>query len=221
MALLLLLETSSPVGSVSVSLNENVIGTVNLPEQNSHARILTTAISEVVHLSGYKLSDLDAIAYSAGPGSYTGLRIGLSTAKGLAYILEKPLIAVPTLRALCESINDKLKEESIYALPMLDARRQDVYMAFFDNSLNEISPANMLTVNEAFLETFSGFRKIIAFGSGAFKLKKLTHGSQFEIIDDVLCRSEYLAPFAFRKFVEQNFENMPIAEPVYLNQMSK
>ncbi|MBK8657943.1 MAG: tRNA (adenosine(37)-N6)-threonylcarbamoyltransferase complex dimerization subunit type 1 TsaB [Bacteroidetes bacterium] len=171
MALLLLLETSSSIGSVSLSLDSSVIATVELPEHNSHARALTTSISNLLHSCNYTLPDLDAIAYSAGPGSYTGLRIGLSTAKGLAYVLDKPLIAIPTLQTLWEAVQKQYINENTYILPMVDARREDAYVAVFNSAGTEVYPTQMVTVNDAFLDSISSYTNLIALGSATFKLK--------------------------------------------------
>lgn len=221
MALLLLLETSSPLGSVSLSLDNSVIATVELPEHNSHARALTNAISNLLHSCNYTFPDLDAIAYSAGPGSYTGLRIGLSTAKGLAYVLDKPLIAIPTLRALCEAVQKQHINENTYILPMVDARREDAYVAVFNGAGTEIYPTQMITVNEAFLESISSYTSLIALGSAAFKLQKHSKASIIHVIDKVECCSTYLARPAFEKYTYAAFENMPLTEPIYITQMKK
>ena len=132
MALILNIETSSPVCSVCVAKDGAVFAFKESREPNSHARLLTVMIDELFSENKLSFQQLDGIAVSAGPGSYTGLRIGVSVAKGLCYALNKPLISVPTLSSLAEGIKQKVKVTDVFFMPVMDARRMDIYTAVYD-----------------------------------------------------------------------------------------
>ena len=136
MALILNIETATPVCSVALGLEGELLGVRETADGRSHATHLTIFIEELLAQHDRKLQDLDAIAVSKGPGSYTGLRIGVSTAKGLCFALGKPLLSVETLKSMANSFNDKV-EMDVLLCPMLDARRMEVYTAVFREDLQE------------------------------------------------------------------------------------
>lgn len=221
MSYLLHLETSSPLGSVCVSEDETIVASLQLDEHNSHASKLTLAIGEVLKRAKIKMSELSAVSCSIGPGSYTGLRIGLSTAKGICFAMEKPLIAVSTLQSMCEAIKGRSEYSACNFLPMLDARRNDAYIALFNNSGEEVIAPSMVTVDEQFLKRISAANHVVAFGSGAFKLRPYSAEANFSIEENVTNLADYLVPIAMQKFRQKLFENLAISEPLYINQMQK
>ncbi len=133
--MILLLETSTPICSIALANGAEILAIRENHEGLSHAALTTIFIDEVMKEIGAKFSDLDAIAVSKGPGSYTGLRIGVSSAKGLCYALNKPLIAVSSLQALAQTASQYYSDSHVF-IPMIDARRMEVYAAVY-NSKNE------------------------------------------------------------------------------------
>src|SRR6476661_4332435 len=153
MALILLLETATSVCSVAVAEDGKLLAIHEESEKNIHATHLTLFIENVMQQAGRSLSDLDAIAVSMGPGSYTGLRIGVSTAKGLCYAMDKPLIGINTLESMAAVIANS--STSLY-VPMIDARRMEVYTAVYDADLKEILPTQAMILDEQSFAALSG-----------------------------------------------------------------
>jgi len=218
--LLLQLETATSVCSCALSIDGRTIAVKEENEPNIHGAFLTLFIQELMEDAGYELTQLDGIAVSMGPGSYTGLRIGVSTAKGLCYALDKPLLAVNTLDAMASGylqrrgINDAT---STYLCPMIDARRMEVYLAVYD--------ADLVTVNEVSAQVIDGqsfnhlpqAETILLFGDGARKLSPLfERNKQIEIIADFGNSAADLSRLAFQKAQNHQFENVAYFEPFYL-----
>jgi tRNA threonylcarbamoyladenosine biosynthesis protein TsaB len=159
-------------------------------------------------------SQLDAIAVSKGPGSYTGLRIGAATAKGLCYALEKPLISIPTLQAMAFLVQEK---HNALLCPMIDAKRLEVYTALFDSELNYLEETKAVILDEHFLEKYIPENKIVFFGSGAEKLKPLLQNNPNAIFyDEFLISSKGMIALAEEKFNKKDFEDVAYFEPYYL-----
>lgn len=181
MALILSLETASPVCSVALSCDGHLLGLRESAEDKSHATRLTLMILEL--LAEYQLSidDLDSISLSIGPGSYTGLRIGASVAKGLAYGSGKPLIGVPTLKALASGflqnqaseISSAKSSASALLCPMLDARRLEVYAALYDSGLNNIYPVEAVILEPSSFGNFLDKQAVFFFGTGSIKAAEI------------------------------------------------
>ena len=175
MALILNIETATTVCSVSLGKDGKLLA---IKEQNggySHSENLTLFIEDVLQQTGNKISEIDAIAVSKGPGSYTGLRIGVSTAKGLCYALGKPLLAINTLLSITQSIvqNSKFKVESADLFcPMLDARRMEVYCAIYDLQGNEMRATAAEIIDENSFSDILKTKKIVFFGDGSAKCKE-------------------------------------------------
>jgi len=215
MALLLALETATPVCSVCLALDGKIMALRESTEPNVHSAKLTIFIEEILAQSGLTVSSLGAIAVSRGPGSYTGLRIGVAVAKGLCYGLDIPLIAVPTLRAMAEG----MRGEPIRYLycPMIDARRMEVYCAVYSEDGQEILPVDARIITE---ESFSGLLQdhIILFGGdGAAKCRPILGAHQnARFQEDFRPSSRYLIPLAEEKMSLNQFENPAYFEPFYL-----
>jgi tRNA threonylcarbamoyladenosine biosynthesis protein TsaB len=214
MALILNIETATTVCSVSISKDGQLIA---FKEQNgdySHAENLTLFIEEVIKQSGITLKQLDAVAVSKGPGSYTGLRIGVSTAKGLCYALEKPLIAINTLEHLSLSLS--LKEGEL-ACAMIDARRMEVYCAIYDQQGKELMPTSAEIIDE---HSFAGFlkeHKIIFVGDGAAKCKDvLSKNKNAVFVENIFPSAKNMIPLSEKAFQKKQFENLAYFEPFYL-----
>jgi len=219
MALILSIETATEVCSASLALDGKSIALKETQGSNEHSAQLTLFIEEVMKESGKSLHELDAIAISMGPGSYTGLRIGVSTAKGLCFALGKPLIAVSTLKSMAlialSDFGDSWNRE-VLLCPMIDARRMEVFSALYDKELNEISPVEAIILEE---DTFRLYhdRQIIVFGNGSDKCKGLfTAQLNIQFPGLVFPSAIAIGRMAEEKFNQGDFENTAYFEPFYL-----
>jgi tRNA threonylcarbamoyladenosine biosynthesis protein TsaB len=223
MALILNIETSTPVCSVAISQDSKIIGILESRKDKSHAAYLAPFIHEIVEKNSIEKSSLDAVAVSRGPGSYTGLRIGVSTAKGITYALNKPLIAVDTLQAMASGLVKKLYQEvpgsfdpDTWLCPMIDARRMEVYSAFFDVHFKQQREINAEIIDARSFQDILSRRKVLFFGTGAEKCKTILEHPNASFIDHFFPSAEYMIPFSEEKFHRQEFENVAYFEPFYL-----
>ena len=218
--MILCLETATPV--CSVALNESCC-TIALREtegQNAHSEKITNFIREVMEVAKIDYSQLDAVAVSKGPGSYTGLRIGVSTAKGLCYAADLPLMAIDTLEAMAYGMKTKLGSqigEKDLLIPMIDARRMEVYAAIFDANLNKINDTAALVINENSFEELLKEHRLWLFGDGAPKLKKVFENQpNISIIDGFKPSAAFMLPLADKALREHDFVDVAYFEPFYL-----
>ena len=219
--MILCLETATSVCSVALAEGENIIAFRQVNEDFKHAEKLTVFISEVLEEAGKQLSELDAIAISSGPGSYTGLRIGVSVAKGLCFALDKPLISISTLEAMAAGAIEELKvnAEDVIFCPMIDARRLEAYCALYDGRLNCIYPPSPIIITEDFFAEVRKGKKIFYFGDGAEKCKIiLSTITEFIFQEKLFPSAKFMAGLAFKKFSMKQFENLALFEPVYLKE---
>jgi tRNA threonylcarbamoyladenosine biosynthesis protein TsaB len=236
MALILYIETSTQVCSVALAENGTLLASRESREKNIHSSIITIFIEEVLRTAGKKFPDLDAVAVSKGPGSYTGLRIGVSTAKGICYALGKPLIAIGTLESMAEGMKIEMTSQSnprqskaiaiapeemtslpILYCPMIDARRMEVYSGMFDDSLTPIRgiQAEIITA-DSFQDLFLDHVIFFA-GDGAEKCNEvLGHQFNARFIPGFLPSATYMFRKAEDKFEKKEFEDVAYFEPFYL-----
>tara|TARA_B100000886_G_C20421126_1_gene491660 strand:+ start:1564 stop:2232 length:669 start_codon:yes stop_codon:yes gene_type:complete len=213
MAWIVCIETASKSCSVALAKYGHLVAVIEeVSEQYSHSEQLTVFIEQLLQQEGLKLSDLDAIAVGSGPGSYTGLRIGISTAKGLCYASDVPLIAVSTLDTMAQAMKDKYPEAKL--CPMLDARRMEVYCALYSKSQASPVVAKIIDQDSFAEELAQG--PLLFFGDGADKCKYvLTHtNAHFEL--GVYPSATNMIPLAQEKFQNQVFEDVAYFEPFYL-----
>jgi tRNA threonylcarbamoyladenosine biosynthesis protein TsaB len=218
MPLILNIETSTTICSVCLAKDETVIDFREERTGNSHAKILTVYIDELFKSNNLPLSALDAVTVSSGPGSYTGLRIGTSVAKGLCYALNKPLIAVPTLLALAIGIQQKQNNSSAYYMPVLDARRMDAYTALYDSDLNEVRQTNCITLNEEFENSINGLGNIYVGGNATEKCRQTFSSPNFIYTEQIECDARTMIRISNKKYLRNEFENTAYFEPVYLKE---
>jgi tRNA threonylcarbamoyladenosine biosynthesis protein TsaB len=217
MSYILQIETATTVCSVALAKNGQVVGVKQLDERNIHAEIITLYIQELITQAAIQFADLDAIAVSCGPGSYTGLRIGISTAKGLCFALDKPLIAIETLEAMIYGVMDEKKYNDMLLCPMIDARRMEVYTALFDAEGNKIEPTTASIIDESSYHEQLQTRKILFFGDGAEKCRSVLGGNpNATFLPEFFNSAAYLTQRAFEKFSGKNFEDVAYFEPYYL-----
>ena len=219
MGLILNIETSTTVCSVNIAKDGYKLTGRETNEQNAHSKILTVFIEEIFKESKLNANDLDAVAVSKGPGSYTGLRIGVSVAKGIAYGANIPLLSVNTLQSMVlgakKFINNNVDENILYA-PMIDAKRMEVYTALFTGQFefqNEISAK--IIDEQSFSKELKKY-KIYFFGDGAVKCKDaITHNNAL-FIDDLHPSADYMILFSEKVYNEKKFEDVAYFEPFYL-----
>jgi tRNA threonylcarbamoyladenosine biosynthesis protein TsaB len=219
MTTILSLETATEVCSVALSMDDQIIAVKESSGTNEHSSRLTLYIEEVVKTAGISLREIDAVAVSMGPGSYTGLRIGVSTAKGLCYALDKPLIAISTLKAMAKNALIVHKDElpGITLLcPMIDARRMEVFTALYDFALSERTAVDALVLDE---NTFNDFleEQIAIFGNGADKCKELyADHNNLHFSFSLQASATSIALLALDHFRKVQFVDLAYFEPFYL-----
>lgn len=215
MALILNIDTATPVCSVALARDGQVTGIKENNEGLNHSLLLGTFIDELLKEQGVDAGQLDAVAVSRGPGSYTGLRIGVSMAKGLCFGAGKPLIAVDTLQALARSVSERLQEDALYC-PMLDARRMEVYTALFDRENRTVSGTKAEILDEHSFADILTKGKVYFFGNGSGKLRPLLTSSNACYPEDTETSAAHLAEIAEQKFRKKQFEDTAYFEPFYL-----
>ncbi len=212
MALILNIETATKNCSVALSKAGKTLAIRELSEQNfSHAEKLHVFIEELFLETNLKLQDLNAVAVSQGPGSYTGLRIGVSAAKGLCYALSIPLIALDTLEILAR----KIQVNSGIIIPMIDARRLEVFSAFIDSSFTKIRAIKAEVIDENSYQEESEILHLI--GDGAMKFKEILTDVKFHYYPEIQFPSAAeMGLISFQKFQNSQFEDLAYFEPFYL-----
>ena len=216
---ILQIDTATEICSVSIGLNGEVLGRIDASEPNLHASKLTVFIDQLLKELNLQYSDLVAVAVSMGPGSYTGLRIGVSTAKGLCYALDIPLIGIDTLSSIMEGYvsNRELNTAGLY-IPMLDARRMEVYMAIYNNDEELIVPTQARIIDVDSFKEYAG-KQIYLFGSGASKLADtFVDYDNIHIDLDYQHSSAWLTKAAAERFGNSEFEDLVYFEPFYLKE---
>jgi tRNA threonylcarbamoyladenosine biosynthesis protein TsaB len=213
MGLILCLETATKVCSVSLAKDGEVIDTIDhFSENYSHAERLNGLLLDLLKQTNTSLNDLDAVAISEGPGSYTGLRIGTSTAKGLCYALDIPLIAVNSLKALAA---EKSGQEMLVC-PMFDARRMEVYSAIFDPEMNELEATRAVVIDQVSYQDFLKDHPVCFVGPGAEKCQEAIQHENAIFDLTVKVSAKGMVRFAHEKFVAQEFVDLAYFEPFYL-----
>jgi tRNA threonylcarbamoyladenosine biosynthesis protein TsaB len=217
--MILQIETATTSCSVALAQHGQVLAIRELDQRNIHAEAITLFIAAVCAEAGVKYHDLDAVAVSSGPGSYTGLRIGVSTAKGLCYALDKPLIAIETLKAMADGIKEHLSDEltaGTLLCPMIDARRMEVFTAVFDIAGNKVAPTTALIIDEQSYGELLNDHQIIFFGDGAPKCRETITHTNARFINDFTNSAAHLTAAALSKFQKKDFEDVAYFEPYYL-----
>ncbi len=218
MAQILNIETSTEVCSVCLSKNGDAVFTIDDDNSNSHSKKLILIIEEILKKNNTNLSEIDAFAISYGPGSYTGLRIGMATAKALCYATNKPLITISSLLSLANGVIEKKEEilEPAIIIPMIDARRMEVYIGFYDSALNEIEPISSEIMDEHSFDKYIEYSTIYITGNGAEKCKPLFVGKNNLVFCDSKTSAKNMAQIAEKEFQQNNFADLAYCEPFYL-----
>lgn len=216
MALILNIDTSTSVCSVVLAKDGKVIALKENNEGLNHSVLLGTYIDEIFKDTLIAPHQVDAIAISMGPGSYTGLRIGVSMAKGLCFGTGKPLIAVPTLQSLALSVSSRLQEEDAWYCPMIDARRMEVYTAFFDYHNHTLIDTKAEIIDEHSFTDLLSAHKIYFFGNGSDKIKSTLTAPNACYIENVETSAIHMTGISEQRFTNRMFEDVAYFEPLYL-----
>ena len=217
MSLILNIETATEICSVALAKDGKLIALKENTEGLKHASLLTVFIKEIFNESGISIKDLEAVAVSKGPGSYTGLRIGVSAAKGIAYAGNIPLIATSTLQALANGVSKQLNvDKNTWLCPMIDARRMEVYTSFFDYENQKQKEISADIIDENSYSEILKDRSIIFFGNGAKKCKVALQSPNAQFVDDALCSARDMIELSYNAFKNKKFEDVAYFEPFYL-----
>ncbi|MBO6056863.1 MAG: tRNA (adenosine(37)-N6)-threonylcarbamoyltransferase complex dimerization subunit type 1 TsaB [Bacteroidales bacterium] len=223
--MILCLETATPSCSVALVHNGEVLACEEDPKGQNHSEKITFFIDSVMKKAGISYNQLDAVAVSMGPGSYTGLRIGVSTAKGICYAVSKPLIAVETLEAMAYGgrivISSEVEKSSlngsIMLVPAIDARRMEVYAAIFDENVNKIKDTEAVIIDENSFADLKKDHHLYLFGDGADKCAEIfANDDKITVIKDFYCSAKYMNTIAQQKFNNSEFVDVAYFEPFYL-----
>ena len=217
MALILNIDTSINTTYVCIAKDETVLQYYFSDDQKSNASNLHIAIADLLQKENLTPKNLDAVAVTIGPGSYTGLRIGLATAKGLCYALNIPLITIGTLEMMANfAIQENDKEDCLYC-PMIDARRMEVFSAIYDKNLHEVQNPQALIIK---LQTFAEIlveKKVLFFGNGMEKYKNINVYPNAKFLENVNFY-KYLNFISLNKFISHTFANIGYVEPMYVKE---
>jgi tRNA threonylcarbamoyladenosine biosynthesis protein TsaB len=218
MALILSLETSTDICSVALHDDQRLIITSEVHLGQSHASKLAILVDHVLNVSNHKANELHAVAVSSGPGSYTGLRIGASLAKGMCFTLELHLISVDTLKLMTTQVKNVLDFKDHLFCPMIDARRMDVYCLLMHPNGNVVLPVEARTIDEESFLHFLRENKIVFFGNGASKCRKVITDENAVFFEGIYPKASAMGPLAFELYKNNTFEDVSNYEPFYLKQ---
>ena len=220
MSCILHIETSTDACSVAVSQDGANIFTKELMDGPSHATALGTLVDEAMSFTDNHAIPFDAVAVSKGPGSYTGLRIGVSMAKGICYGRDLKLIALPTLEVMCVPVllrHDDLPDDALLC-PMIDARRMEVYCALYSRALRTIQDTQAVVVDDGSFHEQLEQHPIYFFGNGAEKCKAVIQHPNAHFIDNIRPLAKYMSPLAEKAHANEQFEDVAYFEPFYLKE---
>ncbi len=212
--MILSLETATAAGSVALHHQGELVATLTEANDYSHAERLAPMIDQLLREQGIATHQLEAVAVSAGPGSYTGLRIGVSTAKGLCYALDIPLLAVNTLEAMLGGMAQRYPGK--WLCPMIDARRMEVYCLLADDHGRIVEPPAPMIIDEHSFAATLADHQIVFFGSGAAKCRAVITSSQALFVEGVHPTAEQVGYLAWQKYLQQDFADTAYFEPEYL-----
>ena len=219
MSIILNIDTASEKAHVSFAKDGSILHSLCSESQKEHASFLQSAILQLTKITAIKLSDIDAVAVTAGPGSYTGLRVGMASAKGLCYALKKPLITLGTLQVLTASAIYLFPntDESVLFCPMMDARRMEVFTAVYKNDLSVYLPPSAMILDDFSFEKILLKNKMMFFGSGSQKWKSICQhiNAAFE---SVILLPETMSKQSNFFYLHNRFTDLAYSEPTYLKE---
>ena len=214
MALILNIDTAVELASLCLAKDGKALSIARNESQKDHASWLHTAIKEIFEKNNLELRLVDAIAVTGGPGSYTGLRIGMATAKGICFALNKPLISLNTLLVMANAAKD---ESADMLCPMIDARRMEVFTAIYTKKLEIVKDPAAITLNENSFTEYLSSNSICFFGNGSNKFKAIEKSSQ-AFFSDIKTDASSMISLSEESFTEKKFADLAYAEPLYLKE---
>ena len=218
MSFILNIDTSTEVASVFLTEGGNIVFSEINEVQKEHASFVHMAIQNVLNASNKSVHDLKAVAVSCGPGSYTGIRVGMATAKGLCYSLNIPLIMINTLEILALAATLKTKEKHFYYAPMIDARRMEVYTGLYDHEGKEITKPAALILNQESFSKILEDKQVVFCGSGIKKLQEiLKHVNAIFVVEPD--QQSAMAKLSDKHYSENDFADLVSSEPLYLKDL--
>ena len=218
MSLILNIDTATENAQISFAKDGIVLQSVSNDLQKDHAAFLQTAIQQLLKTVGISLNNIDAVAIAAGPGSYTGLRVSMASAKGLCYALNKPLIALNTLEVLTIAAQQQFKNPAeILFCPMIDARRMEVFTAVYNNNLNSSLPPCAIVLQEDSFSNQLKENRIMFFGNGAVKWKAICTHSNASFAS-VLNHPQAMAVLSNTYFLQNSFTTLVYSQPFYIKE---
>ncbi len=213
---ILSVDTATEVCSVAVSRNGVTVACKELSGENAHSQILLPYINDIMGQVGIDKSELSAVAVSEGPGSYTGLRIGTSTVKGLCYAWQLPMIAVSTLAAIAKGAMQQYDGVDKLYCPMIDARRMEVYCAIYDVHLHEMLPINNVIVDEHSFEHILAEHTIVFCGNAVEKVRPVYESNKHAVFSQARCSAAYMSGIAYEHYKNNRIVDVAYFEPFYL-----
>ena len=216
MAYILSVDTSTSICSVALHQDGKLVAHTETFLERSHSRNIAQMVDHILAICEISPASLDAFAISAGPGSYTGMRIGTSTVKGYCFALEKPLVSVSSLYSLAAKLEHK--QPGLLYAPMIDARRMEVYAALFDAELNEIIKESAVILDESSFQEQLSNRMLLFGGDGCAKFKTICSSEQALFAMDTYPSAEFMGKKAFENFKSEKFENIAYFEPNYIKE---
>ena len=213
MALILNIDTATEEAGICLAADGAVVAMAVNPEQRDHAAWLHTAIEKTLRDAGARINDLHAVAVTAGPGSYTGLRVGMAAAKGFCYALNIPLITENKLKVMAMTARDQASPEGLLC-PMIDARRMEVFTAVYRNDLEELLPTSAMVIDELSFSSILATDQVSFFGGGSYKCKPIITAPSAAFIE-INYHPRYLGILSFLRYLQQEFTGLAYSEPAY------
>lgn len=213
MALILNIDTATEKAGICLAEDGKALSIVENVAQKEHASWLHPAIEQMLKDTGYTLRDLQAVALTAGPGSYTGLRVGMAAAKGFCYALNIPLIAEDTLKTMAFAAREQFPKADLLC-PMIDARRMEVFTAIYRNDLTTVLPSIAMVVEEDSFNPYLDHHQVSFFGDGSNKCKPIILAAT-ATFPDVNYHAGYLGILSFLRYLQQGFTGLAYSEPAY------
>jgi tRNA threonylcarbamoyladenosine biosynthesis protein TsaB len=216
MSLILNIDTATENAIISIADDGIVLQSLKNNIQKDHASFLHIAIKQLLSSCHIKLKDIDAIAVVNGPGSYTGIRVGMASAKGLCFALSKPLITIDTLTVMADTALESNINKYMLC-PLLDARRMEVFFALYDYALNTIIPPRAAELQPDFLKEFLNTGEILFFGNAATKWQQIC-GHPNAYFENINITPSSMSKLSYRNFTSDKFDNLSYSDPLYLKE---
>lgn len=215
---LLNIHTSTETAIVNICNGANVLGTAINKDPKQHAAFLHEAIDDLLKNNNIEINQLSAVGVTNGPGSYTGIRVGLATAKGLCFALKIPMITFNTLQVMALTAIEKIQNKNAWYCPMIDARRMEVFTAVYDFALEEKLIPQAMELNISSFETIINNKAIYFFGNGSMKMKELQDLSNFIFIKCDEIETTELAKISWEHYQSSMFDDIALSQPLYLKE---